>query len=134
MRSPQRREAGLAAIKAIHTLVWLSIESCMAYVLYAGLARRSDRRAAIAAAVVTGESLVFAGNRWRCPLAQVAEQLGAEKGSVTDIYLPDRLARNLPAIHVPLIVLALLLHARNLRGHHGRHLRAQANVNLTATG
>ena len=102
------------AIKTVHTLAWLSIESCMAYVLYAGLARRSDRSAAIAAAVVAGESLIFVGNRCRCPLTQVAERLGAEQGSVTDIYLPHWLARNLPAIHVPLIVLAVLLHARNL--------------------
>jgi hypothetical protein len=71
--------------------------------------------AAIAAAVVAGESLIFVGNRCRCPLTQVAERLGAEQGSVTDIYLPDWFARNLPAIHVPLIVLAVLLHARNLR-------------------
>ena len=89
----------------------------MTYVLYAGLARRSDRRAAIAAAVVAGESLIFVGNRCRCPLTQVAEQLGAEKGSVTDIYLPGWFARNLPAIHVPFIVLAVSLHARNLRRH-----------------
>jgi hypothetical protein len=103
------------AIKTVHTLAWLSIESCMAYVLYAGFARRSDRSAAIAAAIVAGESLIFVGNRCRCPLTQVAERLGAEQGSVTDIYLPDWFARNLPAIHVPIIVLTVLLHARNLR-------------------
>lgn len=72
----------------------------MLYLLYAGFARRTDRRAAIAAAVV-----------------------GGENGSVTDIYLPGWLARNLPAIHVPLIVLAVYLHERNLRhpegGRHG---------------
>jgi predicted benzoate:H+ symporter BenE len=113
-RSRRHRRAGLAAVKSVHTLAWLSIESCMAYVLYAGLARRSDRRAAIAAAVVAGESLIFVGNRCHCPLTQVAEQLGAEKGSVTDIYLPDWFARNLPAIHVPLIVLAVVLHGRNV--------------------
>lgn len=86
----------------------------MVYVLYSGLARRSDRRAAIAAAVVAAESLVFVGNRCRCPLTQVAEQLGTEQASVTDIYLPDWLARNLPAIHVPLIIVAIVLHARNI--------------------
>lgn len=87
----------------------------MAYVLYAGFARRSDRRAGIAAAVVAAESLIFAGNRFRCPLTQVAERLGAENGSVTDVYLPRWFAHNLPAIHVPLIALAGYLHARNLR-------------------
>jgi hypothetical protein len=108
-------EAALRAIKAIHTLAWFSIEACMVYVLYAGFARRSDRRAGIAAGVVTAESLIFAGNGFRCPLTQVAERLGADSGSVTDIYLPKWLARNLPAIHVPLIALAGYLHARNLR-------------------
>ncbi len=115
-QEPLPQQAALVAIKIVHTLAWFSIESCMAYLLYAGLARRSDRRAAIAAAVVTGESLIFVGNRLRCPMTQLAERIGAEKGSVTDIYLPDWFARNLPAIHVPLIALAILLHATNLRG------------------
>ena len=104
--------------EAIHTLAWFSIEACMAYVLYAGFARRSDRRAGIAAGVVAAETLIFAGNGFRCPLTQVAERLGAGRGSVTDIYLPRWLAGNLPAIHVPLIALAAFLHARNLRTRH----------------
>lgn len=87
----------------------------MIYVLWAGFRRRSDRRVAIAAGVVASEGLVFAANGFRCPLTQVAERVGAEHGSVTDIYLPRWLARNLPVIHVPLIVFAGYLHKRNLR-------------------
>ena len=87
----------------------------MVYVLYAGLTRRSDRRTAVAAGVVAGESLIFVANGCCCPLTQVAERLGAERGSVTDIYLPERFARNLPAIHVPPIVLAPYLHVRNIQ-------------------
>lgn len=108
-------DAVLRAIKATHTLAWFSIEACMIYVLYAGFAGRSDRRAGIAAGVVAAEALIYAGSGFRCPLTQVAERLGAEHGSVTDIYLPQWFARNLPAIHVPLIGLAGYLHARNLR-------------------
>jgi hypothetical protein len=93
----------------------------MVYVLYAGLANRTDRRAAIAAAVIAAESLVFAANRFRCPLTDVAESLGAEHASVTDIYLPAQFARNLPAIHAPLLALALFLHGRNLRRSFGQH-------------
>lgn len=78
----------IKAIKVIHTLAWFSIEASMVRVLYAGFARRSDRRAGIAAAVVAGESLIFAANGFRCPLTKVAERLGAERGSVTDIWLP----------------------------------------------
>lgn len=107
--------AARVAVKVVHTLAWFSIESCVIYVLFAGFARRSDRRAAIAAAVVAGESLIFAWNGFRCPLTDVAEHLGAERGSVTDIYLPRWFAHNLPAIHAPLVVVAGYLHARNLR-------------------
>lgn len=113
-RNVQRR-AALRAVKLVHTLAWFSIESCMVYVLWAGFRRESDRRAAIAAGVVASESLIFAANGFRCPLTQIAERVGAERGSVTDIYLPRWFARNLPAIHVPLILLAGYLNGRNLR-------------------
>lgn len=36
-------------------------------------------------------------------------------GQAADIYLPKWFAHNLPAIHVPLIILAVFLHTRNLR-------------------
>lgn len=104
------QSAELAAVKLMHTLAWFSIESCMVYVLYTGLAGRSG--------VVAGETLVFAANGFRCPLTTLAENLGAENGSVTDIYLPGWLADNLPAIHVPLIALAVYLHTRNIRRRH----------------
>ncbi|MFC8522495.1 MULTISPECIES: hypothetical protein [Micrococcaceae] len=113
-----RRQAAVAAVRAVHTLAWFSIESCVIYVLYTGLAGRTDRRVGWAAAVVAAESLVFAGNGFRCPLTGIAERYGAERGSVTDIYLPRWFAHNLPAIHLPLLVLMVYLHARNLR--HGR--------------
>ncbi len=107
-------ERNLAAIKGAHTLVWFSIEACMGYLLWSGFARRSDRRAGVAAAVVAGEAAVFVGNGLRCPLTGMAERHGAESGSVTDLYLPRWFAHHLPAIHVPLIGAAVYLHARNL--------------------
>ncbi len=111
----------LTLIKAAHTLAWFSIESCMAYVLYAGAARRTDRRAGLAGAVVAGESLIFAANGFRCPLTQLAERFGAADGSVTDIWLPRWFAHNLPAIHVPLLSAAAYLNARNLREQRRLH-------------
>lgn len=126
---PPHRSA-LAAIKGVHTLAWFSIESCMAYVLYSGFAGRSDRDATIAGGVVAGETLVFAANRFRCPLTQLAGRLGAADAGVTDIWLPKWFAHNLPAIHAPLLVLAVYLHARNLgparrNGHASRRRRWQ---------
>jgi len=108
-------ERALVAVKVIHTVAWFSIESCMGYLLYAGFMKRTDRRVAVAAAVVGGESVIFAANGFRCPLTDVAGSLGADDGSVTDIFLPHWFAHSLPAIHVPLILLTVYLHGRNLR-------------------
>ena len=44
----------------------------MVYLLCAGVVKRTDRRAAVAATVVGGESLLFAANGFRCPLADLA--------------------------------------------------------------
>jgi hypothetical protein len=115
----QGAETALTLVKAVHTLAWFSIESCMMYVLYAGAARRTDRRAAIAGTVVAGEILIFAANGFRCPLTKLAEHFGAADGSVTDIWLPRWLAHNLPALHVPLLAAAAYLNGRNL---HQRNL------------
>jgi hypothetical protein len=105
----------LRTLKTVHTLIWFSVESCVAYLLYSGVAGRSDRRAGAAAVVVAGESLLFLANGARCPLTELAVPLGGSRAPVTDLYLPKWLAHYLPALHVPLIAAAVLLHARNLR-------------------
>jgi len=86
----------------------------MVYLLYAGVRGQTDKRSGVAACVVAGETLIFAANGFHCPLTAVAKNLGDETGSVTDIYLPKWFARNLPAIHVPLLLLAVALHRRNI--------------------
>ena len=107
------KRLALVGVKTVHSLLYFSIEFCVGYLIYAGLKGREDRRTAIAAGVVGGESLIFLGNRCRCPLTGLAEHLGAAHGSVTDIYLPGFLASHLVLIHVPLLALALFLHVRN---------------------
>jgi len=106
------RRVALVSLKVVHSLLYFSIESCMGYLIYTGLKGRQDRRTAIAASVVVGESTIFLVNRCRCPLTKLAENLGATSGSVTDIYLPHFLASHLVGIHVPLLALALCLHVR----------------------
>ena len=113
-RSRCWRRAALVGIKSVHTAAFFSIGSCLVYLAYSGLAKRSDRRAAFAAAVVTGETLIYAANGFRCPLTDVAEKLGSEHGSVADIYLPRWIEEHLPFISGPVFVGALVLHARNL--------------------
>ena len=110
-----QRSLMLRVVKTFHTIAWIVIEACMAYVLYTGITGRNDRKTRAAAVVVAGESLIFAATGFRCPLTVVAQNLGDGSGSVTDIYLPRRFARILPGMHVPLILFAVLLHWRNWR-------------------
>jgi hypothetical protein len=108
------RQATLVAIKTVHTAAFFSIGSCLAYFAYSSLAKRSDRRAAIAGAVVTGETVVYALNGFRCPLTSLAERLGSEHGSVADIYLPPWIEDHLPYVTGPIFAGAVVLHARNI--------------------
>lgn len=108
-------KALLAVVKSLHTFIWFLVEGAVLYLVYAGLTKRTGRSVTLAAAMVAGESTVFLANGASCPLTPLAESLGAESGSVTDIYLPRWLAKSLPVIHVPLIVLILYLHRDRLR-------------------
>ena len=109
------RAAALFAVKAFHSLAFGVIQTAIVYLIYKGVRRETDRRVAVAVAIATGETLIYAGNGFRCPLTGLAERLGAERGSVTDIFLPNWLASNIANIYTPLLALGLLLHARNLR-------------------
>lgn len=113
MTQPWKR-AALVGVKSFHTVAFFSIGGCLLYLAYSGVARRSDRRAALAGAVVTGEALIFAANGFRCPLTDLAERLGTARGSVADIYLPHWVEAHLPFITAPMFAGALALHAGNI--------------------
>ena len=56
---------------------------------------------------------MFLANEGVCPLTPVAERLGASRGGVSDIFLPDAVARTIPIWSSALLVVAALLHARS---------------------
>lgn len=41
---PSWRRSALVGVKAVHSLIYFSIEFCMGYLIYAGLKGREDRR------------------------------------------------------------------------------------------
>jgi hypothetical protein len=104
----------IVAVKLVHTAAFFAVGGCLAYFLGTGLRRQSDRRALLSGAVVAGEAAVYAVNGMTCPLTDVAERLGADSGSVSDIYLPHWLVDHLAEITAPLFAEAVVLHARNL--------------------
>lgn len=92
------RPAVLGAIKAIHTAIFFGVAAQIAVIAWDGLRQQPRRRTALAFAIALGESAVYASNNQVCPLTPLAEQLGARDGSVTDIFLPDRVSRRIPLV------------------------------------
>ena len=105
----------LPAIRGVHTLIFLSMLAAIAWLVVSGLLNRRDRSVAVAAAMVAGETAVFVANRGTCPLTPLAERHGAVRGSVSDIFLPDTVARTIPIWTSALVALAAWLHVRGAR-------------------
>jgi hypothetical protein len=111
-----RRSQALSAIKAIHTAIFFSIAGAILFTLWDGVRGRPRRRTALAGGAVLAESALFVSNNLVCPLTPLAEELGAERGSVVDIFLPDWAASRIPVVAGSAALLALVL---NLRAWHG---------------
>ena len=107
-----RQEEALTAIKAIHTAIFASIAGAILLALWDGVRGQPQRRTAIAGCVVLVETAVYASNNQVCPLTPLAEELGAARGSVVDIFLPDWAASRIPIVAGTASLLALILNVR----------------------
>jgi hypothetical protein len=108
------RRTRLTAVRAVHSLIFLVELAAILWLVVSGLLGRRDRPTAVAAALVAAEAAVFLANDGICPLTPLAESLGAERGSVSDIFLPDAVARTIPVWSSALVALGLALHARGI--------------------
>jgi hypothetical protein len=107
--------ARLAGVRALHTAVFFVELASIGWLVLTGWHGRRDRTVAIAAGLVAAEGLVFVANSGVCPLTPLAERLGARRGSVSDIFLPDAVARTIPQWTSALVALAVVLHVRSAR-------------------
>ena len=107
--SPHRRGQALVAIKAIHTAIFFSIAGAILLAVWDGLRGRPQRRTALAGGMVLAETAAYVSNNQVCPLTPLAEQLGASRGSVVDIFLPAWAASRIPVVAGSAAVLALIL-------------------------
>ena len=113
MSRPGRHQLAVAVLKTVHTTVFLIELSSIGWLVVTGLVGRRDRTVALAAGAVAMEAAVFVGNDRVCPLTPLTERLGAAHGQVSDIFLPDLVARTIPIWSSTLIALAAVLHARS---------------------
>ncbi|HET7082263.1 MAG TPA: hypothetical protein VFJ00_00935 [Candidatus Limnocylindria bacterium] len=104
---PAARPAVLALIKAIHTAIFAAVAAQIVVVVWDGIRQRPRPRTAAALLIALGESAVYASNNQVCPLTPLAEELGARDGSVTDIFLPERISRRIPLVGGSALALGL---------------------------
>ena len=114
MVSEARHPVAVAALKTIHTVIFAAELSAILWLVVSGLVGRRDRTVGVAAAMVAGEVAVFLANDGVCPITPLTERMGAAHGSVSDIFLPDRMARTTPIWSSALLLVAGLLHVRSL--------------------
>ena len=106
--------AVLVLIRGTHSAIFLVELAAIAWLVMTGITGRRDRSTVVAAVLVAGEAAVFLANEGVCPLTPLAERHGARRGGVSDIFLPDPVARTIPVWSTALIALAAVLHARAL--------------------
>jgi hypothetical protein len=121
----------LLSIKTVHTIAFAVIAGSIGVVFVDGVRGRPARRTGAAAAIAIGECAVYAANGFVCPLTPLAERYGAERGSVSDIFLPDVIARNLAWIATPILVAGLVLNARSLLTRRQASNEVQATPNAS---
>ena len=75
-------------VKVVHTVIFWVLSACVLHVLFGAVTGRITTVTWVAVGLVLVESIVLAASGWTCPLTILTERLGAERGSVTDIFLP----------------------------------------------
>lgn len=113
------RALAVAVIKAAHTAIFISIGGLILLFAWDGICQRPRRRTLLSLGIALAETAIYASNNQVCPLTPLVEELGAERGSVADIFLPDWFSRRIPQFAGTVLVLGLVLNLRALlRGAH----------------
>jgi hypothetical protein len=112
---PGLRGVTILAVKAFHSAAFFSIAWLIIPFAWDGFRGRPRRRTAVAATVAVAEAVVYVSNNQVCPLTPLVEELGAESGTVTDIFLPEWLSRRIPIYSGGLLIVGRVLNLRALR-------------------
>lgn len=103
----RRRRSAIAAVKGVHTVIFAVEAASVVHIFAAGLLNRPSRWTRFALVATVSEVALMLLTRWRCPLTDLAEWLGADSGRVSDIFLPRWFADRIPQIFTPLLFAGL---------------------------
>jgi hypothetical protein len=96
-------------IKFVHSLIFWWQVVCLGYLLFACIMGSFNILVLLAIISILLNGLLLLLNKGRCPFTTLAEKQGAKKGSVTDIILPDWVARNIFRVATPLCIVELIV-------------------------
>jgi hypothetical protein len=99
----------LAAVRTVHTAIYLVMASATFFVIYAAVAGARGEWLWVSLGLLTVECVVFVGNGLKCPLSAVAVRYGAGDGLMFDTFLPERITRHTFLIFAPLILIGVVL-------------------------
>ncbi len=85
----------LAAVRTVHTLIYVVMAVSTFIALFAGITGRTGLWLRVALALLSLEVVVFTGSGMKCPLTGLAVRYGAETGRVFDTLLPERVTRHI---------------------------------------
>jgi hypothetical protein len=104
----------VTAIRSAHTAIFFSIGGLILLFTWDGIRQRPGRRTVLSLGIALAETTIYASNNQVCPLTPLAEALGAERGSVADIFLPEWFSRRIPRFAGTILVVGLVLNLRTL--------------------
>jgi len=95
----------------VHTAAFALISGSILVFTWDAIRGRGGQRSLVAAGIAITETVIFGSNNQVCPLTPLAEELGAESGTVTDIYLPRAVSDRIPMLGGSALVLGLAIQA-----------------------
>jgi hypothetical protein len=108
-RVPERhRPTAVRAIRSVHTAAFALIAGCILVFTWDAIRGRGGKRSQVAAGIAITETVIYGSNNQVCPLTPLAEELGAESGTVTDIYLPRAVSVRIPLLGGSALALGLV--------------------------
>lgn len=102
-----RRPTAVRAIRSVHTAAFALIAGCILVFTWDAIRGRDGHRSLVTAGIAIAETVIYGSNNQVCPLTPLAEELGAESGTVTDIYLPRAVSDRIPMLGGSALLLGL---------------------------
>jgi hypothetical protein len=99
----------LFIIKFIHSLIFWWQVICLGYLLFACITASFNILVLLAIISILLNGILLLINKGRCPFTTLSEREGAKRGSVTDIFLPEWVARHIFRVAFPVFIIEIIV-------------------------